>query len=84
MSLNTWSIIIFIVQILFYLSMLWAVSGSANITKLSVMLTSWLIYQSVILWYGIATDQVGFILSFVFNIIVTIVGVLTTIERNKQ
>jgi len=82
MSLTAWSLIIFASYSLFYLSMLLAVTLKTSVTKIAAMIVCWIIYQIVTLWYGIATDQIGFILMFVFQFIITILTVIISTERS--
>lgn len=82
MSLNTWSLIIFLVHILFYLTMIFAVASNTSVTKMILMITSWIMYQIAVLWYGIATGQVGFILIFIFQFIATLVTIIISTERS--
>ena len=82
MSLTAWSLIIFASYSLFYLSMLLAVTLKTSVTKIASMIVCWIIYQIVTLWYGIATDQIGFILMFIFQFIITILTVIISTERS--
>ena len=82
MSLNTWSLVLFASNMLFYSSMIYAVSSVSNVKKLSLMITSWILYQTATLWYGISTGQIGFILMFAFQIIATIITIIVSTERN--
>lgn len=82
MSLTVWSLIVFASYSLFYLSMLLAVTLKTSITKIAFMVVSWMIYQIVTLWYGLSTDQIGFILMFIFQFIVTILTVIISAERS--
>jgi hypothetical protein len=41
-----------------------------------------MLYQITTLWYGLATDQIGFILMFIFQFIVTILTVIISTERS--
>jgi hypothetical protein len=81
MSLNTWSLILFSANILFYLSMVIAIATRSTPAKLALMISSWIGYQVATLWYGIATDQLGFILMFIFQIIVSIATLIISTER---
>ena len=81
MSLTAWSLIIFSTYSLFYLSMLFAVMLKTSVTKVATMVVCWMIYQVATLWYGLATDQIGFILMFIFQFIVTILTVIINAER---
>jgi hypothetical protein len=82
MSLTVWSLIIFASYSLFYLSMLLAVTLKTSVAKIAAMVVCWIVYQVVTLWYGIATDQIGFILMFIFQFIVTILTVIISTERS--
>ena len=82
MSLTIWSLIVFASYSLFYLSMLIAVTLKTSLTKIAAMVACWMVYQIVTLWYGLATDQIGFILMFIFQFIVTILTVIISTERS--
>ena len=82
MSLTVWSLIIFTTYSLFYLSMLLAVTLKTSVSKIATMVVFWMIYQVTTLWYGLATDQIGFILMFIFQFIVTILTVIISTERS--
>jgi hypothetical protein len=82
MSLTVWSIVVFASYSLFYLSMLFAVTLKTSVTKIAVMVACWMVYQIVTLWYGLATDQIGFILMFIFQFIVTIITIIISTERS--
>jgi hypothetical protein len=82
MSLAVWSLIIFATYSLFYLSMLFAVMLKTSVTKIATMVVCWMVYQIATLWYGLATDQIGFILMFIFQFIVTILTVIISTERS--
>ena len=82
MSLNLWSLIVFASYSLFYLSMLLAVTLKTSVTKIAIMIAFWILHQVVTLWYGLATDQIGFILMFIFQFIVTILTIIISAERS--
>jgi hypothetical protein len=82
MSLTVWSLIIFAAYSLFYLSMLLAVTLKTSVSKIAFMVVCWMLYQISTLWYGLATDQIGFILMFIFQFIVTIITVIVSTERS--
>ena len=84
MSLTVWSLIIFASYSLFYLSMFVAVTMKTSVTKVAFMVLFWMVYQVVTLWYGLATDQIGFILMFIFQFIVTILTVIISTERSMN
>lgn len=82
MSLNLWSLILFSANLFFYLSMTFAIATNSTLGKIALMISSWLTYQAVTLWYGIATHQIGFILMFVFQIIISIAAFVIGVERS--
>lgn len=84
MSLTVWSLIIFVSYALFYLSMLLAVTLKTSVTKIVIMVVCWMVYQVTTLWYGLATNQIGFILMFIFQFIVTILTVIISTERSMN
>lgn len=84
MSLTVWSLIIFASYSLFYLSMLVAVTMKTSVPKIAFMVLCWMVYQVVTLWYGLATNQIGFILMFIFQFIVTVLTVIISTERSMN
>jgi hypothetical protein len=44
----------------------------------------WFVAQLAFLSYGVATDQIGFILLFVFNIIITFVGIFVKLDPTAE
>lgn len=81
MSLNMWSIIVFIAHLIFYTAMSFVIMTKPSISKLTMLITSWVIWMIAILWYGIDTRQIGFILLFIFQFIITLVGIIFSAER---
>ena len=84
MSLTSWSLVVFASYFLFYASMFVAVTYKATLTKIVVMIGFWIVHQAAILWYGIATNQIGFILIFVFQFIITLLTIVVNAERNMS
>ena len=68
MTLNTWSLIIFGTTALFYIMVYASLFQSPTIKKFLFLVVSWIAHIGSILWYGIATSQVGFILWFFLEI----------------
>ncbi len=62
--------------------MLLAVTLKTSVAKIATMVVLWMVHQVSILWYGLATDQIGFILMFIFQFIVTILTVIISTERS--
>jgi hypothetical protein len=62
--------------------MLIAVTLKTSVTKIAIMVACWMVYQIVTLWYGLATNQIGFILMFIFQFIVTIITIIISAERS--
>jgi hypothetical protein len=44
----------------------------------------WFFAQLAFLAYGVSTDQIGFILLFVFNIIITFVGIFVKLDSTVE
>ena len=82
MSLTIWSLVVFASYALFYLSMFVAVTFKASVAKVATLIACWIINQIVMLWYGIATNQIGFILMFILQFIITILTVIISTERS--
>ena len=81
MSLNSWSIILFAVHSLFYLAMSFLIATEASMSKLIAFILSWVTWMIAILWYGIDTHQIGFILMFVFQLVITLGSIIFSAER---
>lgn len=81
MSLNTWSLIVFAAHLIFYVAMSIVIMTRSNLSKLIWLVLSWVLWMIVTLWYGIDTGQVGFILIFVFQFIVTLGSIIFSAER---
>lgn len=81
MSLNTWSIIVFAAHFIFYVAMSVVIMTRSNLSKLIWLILSWVLWMIVTLWYGIDTGQIGFILIFVFQFIVTLGSIIFSAER---
>lgn len=81
MTLNTWSLIIFATHALFYLGMIFAMSGKADGRKLSFMIGTWIVNQIAITWYGLATSQIGFILISAFQFAATLLTLVILINK---
>jgi hypothetical protein len=62
--------------------MVFAVMLKTSVAKIATMVVLWMVYQVTTLWYGLATDQIGFILMFIFQFIVTILTVIISTERS--
>jgi hypothetical protein len=82
MSLTIWSLIVFFSYALFYISMFIAVTFKTSLLNISLMIAFWIIHQVAVLWYGIATNQIGFILIFIFQFIVTLLTIIISTERS--
>ena len=46
------------------------------------MVALWIINQIVTLWYGLATNQIGFVLIFILQFIVTLLTIIISTERS--
>jgi hypothetical protein len=84
MSLTSWSLVVFLSYALFYLSMFVAVTFKPSIARIATMICFWIVNQIATLWYGISTNQIGFILMFILQFIVTILTVIISTERSMN
>jgi len=84
MSLTIWSLVIFATYALFYLSMFIAVTFKISVAKIAAMISFWIINQVAILWYGLATNQIGFVLMFIFQFIITFVTIIISTGRSMN
>jgi hypothetical protein len=55
--------------------------ANATVGSFIVMTSFWLISQFTFLFYGIFTDQIGFVFLFAFNLILTIVGIFIKLDN---
>jgi hypothetical protein len=68
-SLNTWSIIIFLFQAIFYTAMTFLIFGGLRNKVLFIfILIAFVLNQVLFIFYGIVTGQIGFILLVVFQL----------------
>lgn len=81
MSLNTWSLIVFASYLLFYSGMMIAMANTPKVSKIIFMISSWFINQIIVMWYGFATDQIGFILISLFQFVATLVTMIMLIGK---
>lgn len=57
---------------------------SVSVASFGLMLFFWFIAQLTYLIYGIATDQFGFILLFLFNIIISFIGIFIKMAPDEE
>jgi hypothetical protein len=70
MSLNTWSLIVFGAVAFLYIMVYSSMFQKSSIKKFVLLIIAWVIHMVTILWYGIATSQIGFILWFALELLV--------------
>jgi len=70
MSLNTWSLIVFGAVALLYIMVYSSMFQKSSIKKFVLLIIAWVTHMVTILWYGIATNQIGFILWFALELLV--------------
>jgi hypothetical protein len=80
---NIWSLIIFMVNALSLLSVILLFSKTFIRTILLTILL-WVSVQVIYVLYGYYTDQLGFILMGIFNIIVGIVAMFTQVGQDGE
>jgi ABC-type transport system involved in multi-copper enzyme maturation permease subunit len=55
--------------------------ANATVGSFILMTSFWLISQFTFLFYGIFTDQIGFVFLFAFNLILTIIGIFIKLDN---
>lgn len=89
MSLTSWSIVFFTAQLVLYLSIYFAMFTPPNIAKFILATFVWFLQLFVTLIYGMATDQIGFIMLFFLEVIMimmvyVVTGKMKYYEGNKS
>ena len=80
---NIWSLIIFMVNALSLLSVILLFSKTF-IRTIMLTILLWVSVQVIYILYGYYTDQLGFILMGIFNIIVGIVAMFTQVGQDGE
>lgn len=68
MSLNNWSLVLFFSTFIFYMFVYFAMFSKPRVITFIFTLMSWVLSMTTKLVYGIATDQIGFILLFALDL----------------
>lgn len=68
MSLNDWSILIFAITFLSYMTMYFAMFSKPSVLSFLIALLFWTATTVCKLIYGLTTDQIGFVLMFFLDI----------------
>lgn len=72
-SLNTWSMVVFFFYALFLISMTLAVfGGKGNRGLFLFIILTFVMFNTILVLYGISTSQIGFILMVIFQLFLTI------------
>lgn len=82
-SLNTWSLIIFLFNILNLISITFLFSKPLVRTIIGVVVL-WFSTQILYLIYGYATDQVGFVLLGISNILIGLIGAVLKFGQEED
>lgn len=69
MELNQLSLILFALHVLFYFAMCLAILSAPNIWKFFAVFLAWALQQAAYITYGVITDQLGFFLIGITEII---------------
>jgi len=64
MSLQAWSLVYFGSTALLYFMIYMSMFQSPSIKRFFLLVVSWVVHMTALMWYGIATAQLGFILMF--------------------
>ena len=73
MELNQLSLMLFGLHLLFYFAMSFAILSSPNLWKFFAVFIAWVIQQAGYIAYGVITDQLGFLLIGVTEIIFVLI-----------
>lgn len=89
MSLSSWSIVFFVAQLAFYLSIYFAMFTPARFSKFFLAGFLWLVQLFVTLIYGMSTNQIGFIMLFFLEVamimfVYVVTGKMKYYEDNKS
>lgn len=79
---NNWSLIIFFSHCMLIISMLLMIIN-ARLSSFLIMILFWITNQFITLFYGIETNQIGFILIFAFNLIILFIGLFIQVNGEK-
>lgn len=55
-----------------------------RLSSFIIMALFWITNQMIILFYGIETDQIGFVLMFAFNLIILFIGLFVQIGAERE
>lgn len=68
MNLQDWSLVVFGSTAFLYMATYLSMFHKPSIKKFLFLILSWVVHMAINLWYGIATDQIGFVLIFFLEI----------------
>lgn len=78
MTLQDWSLIVFGATALLYFMVYLSIFQNPSIGKFLFLILAWIAHSTVLVWYGIATDQIGFVMIVLLEIMmVTFVYIIT-------
>lgn len=82
MSLTAWSVVFFIAQALFYVSIYAAMFTKVSAPKFILAVFMWFVQLFVTLIYGMSTGQIGFVMIFFLEImmIMMVYGITRKID----
>lgn len=82
-DLNTWSLIVFFSQAILMIS-IFILLATVSTASFVFMTIFWFVSQIIFLFYGISTEQIGFIFLFLFNIIITVIGIFVNLDKSAE
>jgi hypothetical protein len=82
-DLNTWSLIVFFSQTILMIS-IFILLATVSTASFVFMTFFWFLAQIIFLFYGISTDQIGFVFLFLFNIIITVIGIFVNLDKSAE
>ena len=73
MSLNEWSLVYFTATLIFMIMQVLSLFTKLTFGKVFFTIIAWVIFCGVTLAYGIATNQLGFIMLFVAQLLMVLI-----------
>ena len=71
MTLQDWSLVVFGATALLYFMVYLSIFQNPSVGKFLFLILAWIIHSATLVWYGIATGQVGFIMIVLLEIMMT-------------
>lgn len=83
LDINNWSIIIFIINSLSLISIVLLFSKT-SVRTILLTIFLWLLLQIIYIVYGYYTQQIGFVLMGIFNMVVSLITTFTQFGQQEE